>query len=348
MTRRTRLVSLMVTLGMAASGAAALGEIRIRVGTIVPKDTLWHRTLEYIAQDWRRLVGPELDMKIYAGGQLGDEVEMVRQARGGSIQVVGLSSVGLSNIDVGVSCLQVPMMLQSYDELDYVRDRVAPELERRIEAKGFKVLHWADGGWVYAFSKTPARTPDELRRLKLYTSAGDPESEKVYKDMGFSVVPTSATDLIPMLQAGKIDAFAIVPLFAQVQELYKLAPHMTNVKWTPLVGGTVITVKAWDTLPESKKPALLEAARKPGLRLRNDIREQDRAVVIEMQKRGLDVVAVDDQTLRLWQAEAEKAFPKLRGRYCPADIFDEVRRLRDEFRAKVSTAPSSQPSPARR
>jgi hypothetical protein len=32
--------------------------------------------------------------------------------------------------------------------------------------------------------------------------------------------------------------------------------------------------------------------------------------------------------------EAEKAYPKLRGDYCPPELFDEVRRLRDAFRAK--------------
>ena len=43
--------------------------------------------------------------------------------------------------------------------------------------KGFKVLNWADGGWVYTFTKKPAKTPDDVRRLKLFTSAGDPELE---------------------------------------------------------------------------------------------------------------------------------------------------------------------------
>jgi TRAP-type C4-dicarboxylate transport system substrate-binding protein len=231
-------------------------------------------------------------------------------------------------------------MLQSYEELDYVRDRLAPELERRIGAKGFKVLHWADGGWVYAFSKRPARTPDDLRRTRLFTSAGDPVTEALYKDLGFRAIPLSAVDMIPMLQAGTIDAFAIVPLFAQVQNLFKLAPHMTNVKWTPLVGGTVITEKAWARLPEAHRGALLDAARERGDQLRIEIRKQDRLAIQEMQKRGLNVVDVDAATLRLWQTEAENAYPRLRGTYCPADIFDEVVRIRGEFRSKHLTGAS--------
>jgi TRAP-type C4-dicarboxylate transport system substrate-binding protein len=103
------------------------------------------------------------------------------------------------------------------------------------------------------------------------------------------------------------------------------------------VGGTVITLKAWERLPESKRGALIEAARKPGDRLRADIRRMGDVAVVEMQKRGLKVVAIDAATRRVWQEEAERAYPKLRGTYCPADVFDEVRKLRDAYRARAQT-----------
>ena len=334
-------VACAVLLGLGSITLPAQGTIRIRVGTIVPPGSPWHETLQRIAQEWRRIVGPRLTVTIFPGGTLGDESEMVRKTQQGQLQAVGLSSVGLSRIDSGVSCLQVPMLLASYEELDYVRDRIAPDLERRIEARGFKVLHWADGGWVYAFTKTPTKMPADLRRLKLFTSAGDPNTEALYKDFGFSVVPLSMTDLVPMLQSGTVDAFAIVPLFAQLQELFKLAQNMTDVKWTPLVGGTVISQSAWDSLPNEHKPALLDAARKQGGALRDEIRRLDQAAIAEMQKRGLKVIAVDAAADRAWHAEAEKVYPKLRGRYCPADVFDTVVRLRDEYRRSRSGAPGA-------
>jgi TRAP-type C4-dicarboxylate transport system substrate-binding protein len=335
---RRRLLLPSVSLAVCiATAVLAAQEVRLRIGTVVPRGSLWHDTLQYIAQDWQRIVGPGLRVVIHPDSQLGDESDMVRKARGGIIDAVGLSSVGLSRIDDGVSCLQLPMMLESYEELDFVRERIASSLERRIESRRFKVLHWADGGWVYVFTKQSARTPDDLRRLRLFTSAGDPETERLYKEFGFNVVPHSATDLVPMLQAGKLDAFALPPLFAQTQELFKLAPNMTDVRWVPLVGGTVITLKAWDLLPESKRGALLEAARRPGDRLRADIRRMGDVAVVEMQKRGLKVLEVDAATRRAWQVEAEKTYPKLRGTYCPADVFDEVRRLRDAYRANART-----------
>ena len=326
------LVRALIGVALVVSAKPAQEPVRVRLGTVVPVGSLWEETLQHLRQEWHRISKGGVKVTIHAGGALGDEVEMVRQVRQGRIQAVGLSSVGLSRIDNGVSCLQVPMMFRSYDELDYVRDRLAATLERRIEAKGFKVLHWADGGWVYVFSKNPARTPDDLRRMKLFTSAGDPETEQLYKKFGFRVVPLSMADLSQSLNTGMVEAFSTVPLFAQLQGTYKLAPHMLDVKWTPLVGGTVISLSVWESFPASWRSAMLEAARAAGGRLRGSIRKLGDDAVTEMQKRGLEVIHPDAPTAAAWQAAAEVTYPHLSGPYCPADLFQDVKRLRDEAR----------------
>lgn len=306
--------------------------VRVRLGTVVPVGSLWEESLQYLRQEWTRISNGTVKVTIHAGGVLGDESEMVRQITQGRIQAVGLSSVGLSRIDDGVACLQVPMMFRSYDELDYVRDRLAATLERRIEAKGFKVLNWADGGWVYVFSKKPVRTPEDLKTLKLFTSAGDPDTERLYKKFGFRVVPLSMADLNQSLNTGLIEAFATVPLFAQLEGTYRLAPHMLEVRWTPLIGGTVISRSVWESLPASWRPAMFEAARASGGKLRGSIRKLGDDAIVEMEKRGLRLVRADAATEAAWQAAAEVTYQDLRGPYCPADLFDDVRRLRDEFR----------------
>lgn len=310
----------------------AAKKTRIRMGTVAPKGSPWHEALEYVRQEWHRISTGAVDVRIYAGGVLGDGPEMVRQVRAGRIEAVGLSSVGLARIDPGVSCLQVPMMLSSYDELDYVRERIAPKLEHRIEEKGFKVLLWSDAGWVHSFTKEPVRTPDELRKMKLFTSAGDPDTEKLYKEFGFHVVPLALTDMLVSLQTGLIDAVNLPPLFAMLNETYRLAENMIDLKWTPLVAGTVISKRAWERIPEEYRPRMLHAARTAGDRLRERIRRMGDDAVKAMEKRGLEIIELDPAVRAKWQSEAEKTYPQLRGRYAPAQLFDEVQRLRDEFR----------------
>jgi TRAP-type transport system periplasmic protein len=333
---RSRFHRAALTVALFAIGASpwlrAQGALHIRIGTIVPKGSLWDENLQYVRQEWRKISGGTVHVTIYSGGALGDETEMVRQIRHGRIQAAALSSVGLSRIDNAVSCLQIPMMFNSYAELDYVRLRLTATLERHLEGRGFKVLNWADGGWVHTFTRKPARTPDDVRRLKLFASAGDAGTERLYNEFGFHVVPLAFNDLITSLQTGTIEAFSTVPLFAELDESYKLAPNMIDVPWMPLVGATVISQPVWEQIPVGSRAALLEAARAAGERLRGDIRAMGDQAVREMEKRGLTVIHVDAATRALWQSSAENTYGHLRGSYCPADLFDEVRRLRNEFR----------------
>jgi uncharacterized SAM-dependent methyltransferase len=59
--------------------------------------------------------------------------------------------------------------------------------------------------------------------------------------------------------------------------------------------------------------------------------------VVAMQKRKLTVVHADAAVVADWRKQAESVYPKLRGDMVAADLFDEVVRLRDEYRARVRT-----------
>jgi TRAP-type C4-dicarboxylate transport system substrate-binding protein len=206
-----------------------------------------------------------------------------------------------------------------------------------LEQRGFKILNWADAGWVHFFTKRPAATLDDIRGMKLLTSAGDPETEELYKDFGFQVVPLPYTEVLTALQTGLIDAVQGPPLYAMVEQWFGLATHMTEVKWAPLVGATVISNRAWEGIPANMRPQLLEAARSAGRRLLTEIRQSNEDAVPAMTKRGLNIVKPDAAALASWSSEAKDAYPKLRGRYVSADLFDEVERLRNEFRSQQQT-----------
>jgi len=335
MNRRSERTVLIVLLVLTWAAFAPLeAKTILRLGTVVPKGSAWHDTLLYLRQEWRRISDGEVDLRIYAGGVLGDETQMVRQVRAGRIQAVALSANGLSRIDGGVAALQIPLMLDSYEELDYVRDRIAPKLEQRIEEQGtkHKVLFWTDGGWVRFFAKKPVRTLDDIRKMRLFTSAGDAETEKLWKSFRFNVVPLSATDMLTSLQTGMIDAFDVPPLFALFDRSYTQAPNMLDLKIAPLIGGVVVSKKAWDTVPEQYRDEMLKAGREAGAKLRGEIRRLGPDSIVQMKQRGLNVIVPDKATLDAWQSEVEAIYPKLRGSYCPADLFDEVKRLRDEYR----------------
>ncbi len=313
----------------------AVPQTVVKMGTLAPDGSPWHQTLQIMGEKWRKISNGQVKLLIYPGGVLGDEPDMVNKMRIGQIQAVALSGAGMSTIEPGVMALQIPMMFDSYEELDYVRDRVAPKLETMIAARGYLVLNWGDAGWVHFFTTKPVTRLDDIRGLKMFTWAGDNDSLELWKANGFRAVPLAATDILTGLQTGLIEAVPTTPLYALLNQSFGIAHNMNDVKWAPLVGATVISKKTWDTLPEAERTDLLNASREAGISLRGNIRKMGDDAVATMQKRKLNVIHVDAATTAEWRKEAEGVYPKLRGREVPADLFDEVRRLCDEYRAKT-------------
>ena len=66
--------------------------------------------------------------------------------------------------------------------------------------------------------------------------------------------------------------------------------------------------------------------------LRDEIRKTEASAVPLMQQFGLNVVHADPQAVAQWRQLAEGIWPKLRGSVVPADLFDQVKRLRDDYR----------------
>ena len=312
--------------------ASAQAKIVIKIGTIAPEGSTWHDVILKIRQEWRRLSNGRVELRVYPGGVLGDESEMVRKVQRRSLDGLAVSGVGLARIDDGIDCLHYPLFFETYEELDFVRDAIAPELEKRLEARKFKVLNWSDAGWVYFFTRDAARTPDEVRRMKLWISAGDPDTEKLFKQLDFQVVPLPTTDMLTSLQTGLIDAFDVPPLFALLDRSYQEANHMIDLKWAPVVAATVVSTRAWDRIPADLQPKLLEVSRSAGEELRAEIRRAHDDAIVEMTARGLVVVELTERERALWRAEVDAALPMLRELLGPRELCEDAKRLRDEYR----------------
>ena len=311
----------------------AMPQTVIKMGTLAPDGSPWHQTLQSMGERWRKISAGQVKLVIYPGGVLGDEPDMVNKMRIGQIQAAGLSGAGLSGIEPGVMALQIPMMFDSYEELDYVRERVAPRLEKMVEARGYVVLNWGDVGWVHFFTTRPASRMGDMRKMKLLTLAGDNDTLELWKANGFRAVPLAATDILTGLQTGLVEAVPNTPLFALLDQSFGIARNMIDVKWAPLIGATVITRRMWDSLPTAQRSDMMKAAREAGVSLRDGIRKMGDEAIVTMQKRRLQVIHADAAALAEWRREAEGVYPKLRGGQVPAELFDEVRKLRDESRA---------------
>jgi TRAP-type C4-dicarboxylate transport system substrate-binding protein len=325
-------------LALLAALPASAQNVVVKMATLVPDGSSWHLILKETAEEWSKLSGGRVTVRLFAGGVAGDDPDVVRKMRLGTLQAGLLTSVGLAEVDKSVYALGVPLMYRSYEEVYHVLEKMRARLEAGLEAKGFVVLNWADGGWVHFFAQKPVATPDDLRALKLFTWAGDAKSTEVWRSAGFNPVPLPATEISTALQTGLVNALGCPPQVAVISQYYNHAKNMTDLPWQLLLGATLINKTTWEKIPAELRPALLESTRKAGARLQAEIRKSGGRDVEAMRKRGLNVVAVDEKTRALWQKTAEGLYPQVRGAIVPAEAFDEAQRLRDEYRKETGAA----------
>lgn len=332
-----RLVLAVIFLALAASShvvKAAEKKLTIKLATLAPTGTSYHKSLLAMREKWKQATEGAVDLNIYPDGKLGGEGDMVNLMGINSVQAALLTAVGMAEIEPAVTGLQsMPMTFRDLAEVDYVGEKMQPMLEKRLLEKGFVVLFWVDSGWVRFFSKKPLQTPDDLRKMKLFSWAGNTAQIEIYKEGRFNPVAIETADILPSLQTGLIDAVPMPPFFALAGQMDSRAPHMLELNWAPLVGAAVVTKKAWDKIPETARATLLKSSAEAGKEIKARGRAESDESVAAMQKRGLTVHKVTHEVELEWRKAAEALNPMIRGKIVPADIFDEVQRLLREFRA---------------
>jgi len=323
---------LALLLAFAAATPLSAQPVTIKLASLVPDGSVWHKVLLGTGARWSQVTQGHVTLRVYPGGVAGDEPDMVRKMRIGQLQAAALTPVGLSDIDDSFKVFTIPMFFEDYEELLAVVDKLEPLLRQRLEAKGFIFLNWGHAGWIHMFTRQPATTVAEVKKLKMFVWNGDDRMVQLWKQNQFQPVPLAMTDILTGLQTGMIDALPTTPLAALALQWFRSTSFMNDIRIVPLVGAMVVTKRAWEKIPEADRAALLAACKQAEAQLQRQIPGQDSTAIVEMQKRGLTVVRARAPVAAEWRAMSDEFAAEMRGTVVPADIFDLARRERDAWR----------------
>jgi TRAP-type C4-dicarboxylate transport system substrate-binding protein len=325
-----RKLAFALVLGLFALPARA--DVVIKLGTLAPNGSTWHTLLKEMGQKWEQASAGKVKLRIYPGGVLGNESDMIKKMRIGQLQAAALTTIGLHDITPDAQAVDVPMMVDSWTTLDYVMDRMAPKLERIIESKGYVTLGWSEVGFVRFFSTKKYASLKDLEGAKIFCWEGDPASAEAWRAGGFHPVVMSSTDIVPGLQTGLIDTVALAPLYAYSSRMFEKAKYMLDLPWAVLTGGTVVRKDEWDKVPVELRPKLIEIARDYSKKIAAEVRRMDNEALENMIKQGLVSVKPSDPSE--FARAANKTYAVIRGKVVPVETFDEVKKLVEEAHAR--------------
>jgi TRAP-type C4-dicarboxylate transport system substrate-binding protein len=312
--------------------STGISALTIKMGTLVPNGSPWEKNLKKLAADWARISNGRVQLKIFAGGRAGDEPDMLRKMRFNQLQAAGLSVSGLSQIFGGVLAPAIPLLVENFEELDYVLKKMRPTFEKEFEKKGFKILFWSKAGWARFFSRDPIVTPQDLKNQKLWIMEGNDEEANTWKRLGYKTARFATMDMMVQLQTGGVDVFVSNPLIAASNQWFGVANNMSDLNWAPLYGAFIITTRTWNRIPEELHSALIEAGEQCGFQMDQETINADDEAVDIMLKYGLVINKTTEDSRKEWELFVDKASRLLIGQKFEFELYYEAKKHVDDFR----------------
>jgi len=120
--------------------------LQIKIATLAPEGSSWAKAFHAIDEEVRAKTDKQVGFKLYPGGVLGDEKDMLRKMHIGQIHAAALTSAGLSAIFSEIGCISNPFLFESHAEVDYVLEKMDAYFQKGLDEKGYILLGWSEGG----------------------------------------------------------------------------------------------------------------------------------------------------------------------------------------------------------
>lgn len=318
---------------LAAIGSAHAVELKL--ASIAPDGSHWMREMRAGAERVRELTDGRVEIKLYPGGVMGNDAQVMRKIRIGQLHGGAFTAGGLGERYAGLNIYGVPLLFRSLEEVDYVRERLDPKIEAGLEDAGFVSLGLSEGGFANLFSNEPVGSVDDLRRKKVWVPEGDQISFMAMEALGLSPVLLPVTDVLTGLQTGLLDVVGASPVAALVLQWHTKVKFRTELPVSYSMGVFAIEARTFRRLSGGDQHVLSNVMGEVMERLDRASRDDNREARRVLEASGVAPVPVEAGDVDDWRGTIEGLYPALRRR---ADIdvalFDEMLEVLAEYRSQ--------------
>ena len=304
----------------------------IKIATLAPEGSAWIQTLNELNAEVIKKTDNGVKFKIYAGGVLGDEKDMVRKMHIGQIQGAVLTSAGLSGIFSEMDVFQIPFLFENYEEVDYVVGKMDAFFRKGFDDKGYKLLAWSEGGFVYLMSTIPASTMEELKKAKVWTWEDAPMASVIFAEAGISAIPLSVPDVMVGLQTGLVDVVYAPPTGAISMQWFTKIKYITDVPLIYLIGAVIVKKDVFEKLSAAHRQVITESFTRQMDQLKLEIRKQNQEAVKVMEKHGVKILQPSKEQIEEFKKVSNNAMQQMEGKSFSKKIRDEVTAQLETYR----------------
>jgi TRAP-type C4-dicarboxylate transport system substrate-binding protein len=304
----------------------------IKMATLAPEGSSWMKTFNTLNSEVMKRTGNKVQFKIYSGGVLGDETDMLRKLKIGQIQAVAITSAGLSTFFKEIDVLQVPFLFQTYEEVDTVLKKMDPPFRKGLEDNGYVLLGWSEAGFVYLMSTVPVASVADLKKAKVWIWEDSPMSKAIFDEAGVKAIPLTIPDVLVGLQTGLVEVVYAPPAGAISLQWFTKIKYFTDVPLIYLSGGVIVKKDIFKQIAQPSQNFILESFQQHLDQLKITTRNENRDAIKVMVKNGVKIVTPSKDQIDEYKTLSNKAMGHISGRSFSKKVLEEAISLLESYR----------------
>ncbi|MDA8791739.1 TRAP transporter substrate-binding protein DctP [Bacteriovoracaceae bacterium] len=279
-----------ITLILSISMSVSAKTRKVKFGTLAPDGTPWADQLNLIKTQVEKESKNKIKVKVFLGGQLGGEREVIEKVRRGHIQGAGITMAAISNVIPELDVLEVPYLFESNEEVDYVLDKVLlPEISKLFDEKDLILVSLAENGWRSIGHKSIlVKSPKDLKGQKMRSQESKVHLE-FWKSMGASPVAISIPEVLTSLQTGMVKGYDNTPLFMVAAEWNTAIKNYSLTRHIYQAAAIIYSKKFWKKLTPEEQKILMGKGNELAKEVRASVRKLDVELIGVIKESGVKV-----------------------------------------------------------
>ena len=230
--------------------------IKIKLGTFAPPASDWGKILNQMKKELMTKSDGQLQFNI----RHLDEGDVIERMKKGQLDAASLTATGLGHILKASFIFQLPMLFDTYDELDYVRDKLSPEFSKMFKDKRYVLLGWGDLGFIHLFSKECIVTQNDLKKKRNWAWSIDPIGKKFVSECGREAILLPIGKVKSALENNDIQTVYTSPYACLIFQWHTELNYMSDLRLAAGVGATIISKRKYDRLSSEHQRLLQKVA----------------------------------------------------------------------------------------
>jgi TRAP-type C4-dicarboxylate transport system substrate-binding protein len=297
----------------------------IKVGVLAPEGTGWAKIIKQMTTEIKDATKGAVELKVYYNGSQGDEQDVLRKIRLGSLQGGIFTGKTLGDINGDVRAMEIPYTFNN-DRAKALKvlKSLTPEFDKKFEQNKFKNIAMFEIGQIYLVSQKKVTDLNGIKSLKIWSWDGDPVVSTLFESMKLIGVPLALPDVLSSLTTGVVEAAYAPPLGIIALQWNTKVKYIVDFPISYSVGAFVITTDAWGKMSPENQKIVAGIAKKYEEQINTTNGKDNEEAMKAMVAQKIELIKFKDSDIKTAQGYRQEIVNKLKGKLFSADILAKI------------------------